>query len=240
MEQKNKMTAIAIGMLVAGAAIGGFSGFNQGQDSADFQASAQVQTQLDALKADNARLESALATEKAKPAQVVTKEVPVEVIKEVQVPGPEITVEVPVDNDKLAMVLEHIYDNQGEVEYLTDGLDDDEVAMIVDRIAMMNEFKSEAIDKMKRGMARELDKEEATTPTYGWVKFDEDDVDRVRVKDEHDEVIVLSSDLEDGDADLLVTASFEYDNDREYEVDFIVEFRDGELDDFYLDAVREK
>jgi len=53
-------------------------------------------------------------------------EVPVEVIKEVQ-----------VDNGNMDLVLDHIYDNDGNIEYLLDDLDDDEIGLIVDRIILL-------------------------------------------------------------------------------------------------------
>ncbi len=165
----------------------------------------------------------------------------IEVIKEVPV---NVTVEVPVDNGNLDVVLEHIYDNDGNVNYLTEDLDDDELSQVVDRVVFINEIKDLAVAEVKAEAADELDKEEliyfdADLDKRVTVTFDEDDIERIRVQDDDDEVIVDDVDFEDNDAEVIVTVNFEQD-DVKFVADFMVEFKDGEVDDLDLLEIRER
>jgi hypothetical protein len=150
----------------------------------------------------------------------VQVEVPVEVIKEVEVP-----VEVLIDNGKLDLVLDHIYDNDGKVEYLTENLDDDEVSLIADRVIFVNDIKKLAADYVKEELADEVDKMSVSGET-----LDEDDIERIRIDDDSDEIVIDDIDFEDKDADVVVTGSFEQD-DIEYEFEAVVEIKDGEVDE---------
>lgn len=154
-----------------------------------------------------------------------TIEVPVEVIKEVPV---EVVKEVVVTDDRLDVVLEHIFDNDGKVEYLTDDLKDSEVAEIADRIILVNEFKALAVAEVKKELADLVDKEVVAGKI-----LDEEDVERVRINDDADEIVVDQIDFEDKDADLLVNGTFEQD-DLKYKFEAEVSFKDGEVDDSKL------
>jgi len=160
----------------------------------------------------------------------VIKEVPVEVIKtetvEIEVP-----VEVEIDNGNLKVVLDHIYDNEGQIEYLLDDLDDDEVDMIVERIVFINEAKMLAIAEVKSEGIDMLDKEYIED-----IKLDEDDIDRFRIYDDDDEVIIDDVDFEDKDAQVLVEAKFEQD-DIKYKALYEVTFKDGIVDDIDLEEI---
>lgn len=156
-----------------------------------------------------------------------TIEVPVEVIKEVNVTE---TVEVPVDNGNLQLVLDHIYDNDGSVNYLTDDLDDDEIDQIVDRIVFMNEVKKLSVDAVKDDLFDELDKFEFVRSDNTTVVLDEDDMERLRVDDDDDEIFVEDVDFEDGDAEVKLTGTFEQD-DEEFKFEVIARFKDGEYDE---------
>lgn len=162
----------------------------------------------------------------------VTKEVPVTVTEYVEVEKPievikevNVTKEVFVDNGKLDEVLEHIYDNKGKVQYLTEDLDDDEVALIADRIIFINEVKKLAVDVVKDELFDELDNEE-----LGTVKFDDKEMERLRVDDDEDEIVIEEVDFDDKDADVLVTGTFEQD-DVKYKFEALVEFKDNEFDE---------
>lgn len=172
------------------------------------------------------------------PADEVVKEVPVNVTVEKEViKYVNSTVEVPVEkiievpvyvnvtNDNLAEVLEHIYDNSGNVEYLVEDLDDDEVSQIADRIVFVNEVKKLAIDAVESDLMDELDGELVNTTT-----LDDRDMERLRIDDDADEILVDSIDFEDRDADLTVTGSFEQD-DVKFDFSAVVRFRDGEYDE---------
>lgn len=148
-------------------------------------------------------------------------------------------VEVEVDNENLDTVLEHIYDNDGSVSYLTEDLDDDELDQIVDRVAFINEIKSLAVAEIKAEAADELDKVVYTFADNSTIEFDEDDIERIRVQDDDDEVVIDDVDFEDSDAEVKVTVNFEQD-DVKFQADFMVEFKDGEVDDLDLLEIRER
>lgn len=141
-----------------------------------------------------------------------------------------VTQEVEVDNGNLRMVLDHIYDNDGDVNYLLDDLDDDEVEQIADRIVFVNEIKkfasdyvdAEVADYMDRMYFEDLD-----------VEFDDRDIERIKVKGDAEDIVIADIDFEDKDADLEVTVEFEQD-DIDYVAVFEVEVKDGEVDDMSL------
>lgn len=159
-------------------------------------------------------------------------EVPVEHVVEVEkiinntieVPI-NVTEYVEVDNENLADVLDHIYDNDGNIEYILDDLDEDEVNQIADRVVLVNEFKTLAIKAVEEELVDELDKIEV-----GVVTLDEDDIERVRIDDDLDEIVIDDIDFEDKDATVIVTGTFEQD-DVKYEYSVDVVFKDGTFDE---------
>jgi len=166
----------------------------------------------------------------------VIKEVPgPEVIKEVEVPV-EVAVEkiVEVDSGNLDLVLQEVYDNDGAVDYLVDGLDDDEIEQIVDRIEFANDAKALAVAEVKKELFDEIDGEDVNG-----VELDEDEMERLRVDDDLNEVILSDVDYEDKDADVNVTGTFEQD-DVKYEYEVLIEIKDGEVDDFEIVSISEK
>lgn len=168
----------------------------------------------------------------------VEKEIPVEVIKqievvkEIEVPV-NVTVEkiVEVDNGKLDLVLDEIFDNDGKVQYLTEDLDEDEVSEIVDRIVFANEAKALAVDYVKKELADELD-----NVVFEDVEFDEDDVEKIRLDDDSDEIELDNIDYEDKDVDVTVTGKFRHD-DEWFEFEAKVEIEDNEVEDFEVEVV---
>jgi len=160
--------------------------------------------------------------------------VPFETIVEVPVIQ-EVEMPVYIDNENLDLVLDHIYDNDGVIEYLTDDLDDDEVNQIVDRIVFINDIKSLAVAEVEKEFLDLIDKEEFEFNNET-IKFDEDDVERVRVRDDADQLIIDSVDFEDSDAEVLVEVRFEQD-DVKYIAKCVVEFKDGLVEDLDLESV---
>ncbi len=138
---------------------------------------------------------------------------------------------VEVDNENLGLVLEHIYDNEGDVNYLTEDLDDDEVEEIVERIVFVNELKSHAVDAVRDNLFDELDKR-----GVGNIELDEDEMERLKIDDRDYEIKVEVSDWDDGEATAIVTGTFEQEdingNDRKFEFTAELDFDDGEFDDF--------
>lgn len=149
-------------------------------------------------------------------------------------------VEVPVDNENLEMVLDNLYDNSVEdgesyLDLLTEDLDDDEVNQIVDRIVFINEAKilaASAVDKLD--IADELEDSD-----YNTFNLDEDDIERIRVQDDADEISISDIDFDDKDAIATVKVEFEQD-DKDYVAEFEVEFRDGEVDDVEVSKITEQ
>ena len=149
--------------------------------------------------------------------QTITEEVvvekiitqPVEVIKEVEV---EKIVEV--DNENLGLVLQKLYDENGDVGYLTSDLFEDELDLIVDRIVKVNDFKLEAESLVKSQFSRELERFDSN--------FDRRDVSRVVVE----EVSLESVDFKYNDAVVEVEVEFRYDSTK-YVAIVEVEFYEG-------------
>lgn len=170
-----------------------------------------------------------------------TVEVPVEVIKTVEkevvreVPGPVQTIyevkEVAVDSGKLDDVLNAIYDADGNLEFVTDDLKESEISEIADRLVFEMDVKAIAAEAVRSKAADTLHKEK-----LGDVKFDEDDIERIRIQDDRGEIEVLDRDFEDGDAEVKVTAHFEQD-DVKYAADFIVLVKEGKFDDIEVDSI---
>jgi len=161
--------------------------------------------------------ENIIAELDKKPADVKIVNVPVEKIVEV---------EKLVDNKNLSVVLDHIYDNEGNVDYLVDDLDDDELSLIVERISFINAIKIIGVDKVKSDLFDELDGE-----SIGEYEFDEDELEKLKIDDEADEIEVIDIDFDDNDAELKITFSFEDEDDVEFEGYAIVSFDDGEFDE---------
>ena len=204
--------AVALGGILVGGALGGVAYSNSGYDIGYKEGQEDFVPQI--------------VTE------IVTEQVdvPVEVITEV---------EVMVDNGNMDLVLEHIYDNEGEVEYLLDDLDDDELDLIVDRISFINDIKAMAVAEVKSEIADEVDKMEISLAGGSTMKLDEDDIERIRVDDDADEVSVRSIDFEDEDAKLELSGSFEQD-DVKFDYAIVAKFKDGEFDEFKEVEVSER
>ena len=228
---KKKIMKVA-GVIGASALLVAAGAFTTGL-SMDKTVQEQV-AQISQLETDNTELDAKIVDlENAEPViEYVDKEVEVEVVVEKI---------IEVDNDNLELVLDHVYDNDGSVEYLLDDLDDDEVMQIVDRVVFINEIKILAAKEVKEEFADLMDKEDFTRPN-GNVKenfFDEDDIERVRVQDDSDELKVIDVDFEDGDADVEVEVYFEQD-DIKYKALVTVEFKDSEVDDIELESVEKR
>lgn len=170
-----------------------------------------------------------------------TVEVEKVVTEYVDVPGPvqiknntvikEVEKIVEVDNGHLDTVLEHIYDNDGSIEYITEDLDDDELDLIVERVSFVNDVKALAVAEVKSEAIDLLHKE-----LVGEVKLDEDDIERLKIYDDADEIALDDIDFEDLDADAYVNVRFEQD-DVDYVAEFKVEIKDGIVDDIDLESV---
>lgn len=147
-------------------------------------------------------------------------EVPVEVIREVN-----------VTDARLGDVVQHIFDRDGDVEYIVDEYDADEVDQIADAFLFVHEMVKEGSDHIKKEIADELDRENVS----GTV-LDEDDVERIRVDDNLDEVGLEDFDAEDKEIDITYNVRFEHD-DEDFTAEVTIEIRDGKVDDMIINQV---
>ena len=138
--------------------------------------------------------------------ETVTEEVIVEVPKEVI---------VEVDNENLGLVLQYAYDKDGDLSLVTDGLFDDELDQVVDRLVQLNDWEAEAQNLALSQFARELDRQHG---------FDRRDTSRAKV--DKDSVSVSNVDFEYKDALVSFEVEFRHDGSL-YTADVEVEFRDG-------------
>lgn len=155
-----------------------------------------------------------------------TIEVPVEKVVE-----KNITQVVYVNNEKLDEVLQYIYDENGNIEYVIEDLKDDEVKYIVDRITFVNEHKVMAVNDTYKDLKYELDDKE-----FNGVIFDKRDIEKIKVDDEFDEIRVVYTDFDDGDITLQLTGSFEQDHEK-YKFTVEVEYRYGEFENINIISV---
>lgn len=158
----------------------------------------------------------------------IIKEVPVNVLITEQIEIEKLVevekiVEVKVDNGNLGLVLDTIYNNNGNVEYLLNDLDNDELDMIVDRIIFTEEVKILAYDGIKKNIIDELDEIEINGE-----ELEDDDIERLKVY--ADDIIIEEIDYDDMDAEVLVEFKFEQ-NDIKYKGSAVAKIRDGKFDE---------
>jgi hypothetical protein len=159
-------------------------------------------------------------------------EVPVEVVKEVFVDKVVVDKEVvEVDNGNLQLVLDSIYDNNGNVEFMIDDLDEDEMGMLVDRMIFVENVKDLAVKEVRENALDELDKE-----YVNGTRLDDRDIEKLKVYSDAEDVSVEDIDFEDFDADVRVKVRFRQD-DVYYNAWFVVEIKDGEVEDLELDTI---
>ena len=174
----------------------------------------------------------------------------VTITKEVSVPGPvqikevaattiETIKEVKVDNGKLALVEQTIFDNDGNVNFLTKDLKDTEIAQIANRIVFMNDAKAIASNYARSNGPRELRRLPVTLKDNTTVTLYEADIHRFRIYDGSTDIKVLDSDFKMNDTDLLVAATFEQGN-IQFNANFTVYVKGGQVDDFRVDSVSQR
>ena len=139
---KKIVGAMSVGVVLLGAGLA--VGHSFGVDS--------TSDKIASLQKEVMDTKSALLAEQSKPATVVEK------IVEVKVPVEKnITKEVLVDNKNLDKVLQFLYDEEGNIEYVTSDLKEKEMGLIVDRIVLVNDFKSMAVSKVSSDAFDELE-----------------------------------------------------------------------------------
>jgi hypothetical protein len=165
--------------------------------------------------------------------ETIVEELPVEkivyqdVIVEVPTIVTETTIvekEVLVDNGNLELVLKYVYD-EGELEFLTEDLFEDELDLIVDRILLIEEVKSVSVDFALSNFARELEKQ---------LDYDRRDVSKVKLVKDSVEFVKESADFKYGEFEVKLSVEFRYDSVVE-EKEVLVEYYDGRVRNILID-----
>lgn len=232
MKTKSKETLKKLGVLALAVTMGAATGVAGTVVSTDHSLPVSVQDQLANYSSQISELSNSLVVANEQITTLENMEPVIEYVTETV----EVPVEVPVDNGNLQLVLDHIYDNNGMVSYLTEDLDDDEVALIADRVVFINDVKSMAVNKVKVDGIDELDNEEFSFNNET-VEFDDNDIERFKVYSDGEDVIIEDVDFDDSDAVVKVEARFEQD-DVKYIATFEVEIKDGRVDDISLEDVK--
>lgn len=155
--------------------------------------------------------------------EFVTKEVPgpvqvqTQIVKEIKY----------VDSGNLSEVLQGIYDADGDLEYITADLDEDELGLIVERIATQNELRAMAEQAVLDEAMDALDRE-----VVGNVTLDEDEMRKFEL----DESEVTSIDFDEKDATVSVDVIFRQDG-KKYVASFEAEVRNGAVRKRDIDLV---
>jgi hypothetical protein len=173
----------------------------------------------------------------AVPPQEVVKVVTKEVVKTVEVAGPIIEVEkevfvdkiVEVESANLPLLLETLYDFDGNVQFLTEDLDDDELDEVVTRLVAVQDAKALAFAQIKRDATDELDGIIVNTTTLY-----EEDIRSLSILD--DEWAVDSVDYEDDEFELSVPIRFKQGAEH-FEAVLQVSVKDGDAKDIDILSV---
>jgi len=160
------------------------------------------------------------------PNTIVDKQIVNNTIEVEKLVNQTVEIEVPVDNGNLDLVLEHLYDNEGNVAYLLDDLKEDDISLITDRIIFVNEIKKLSVDAINEELFDELDNKDVN----GTI-LDDKEMSRLRINDRDYEIGVSVDDFKDGEAKTTVTGTFEQDNVL-YNFEAELDFDDGEFDGF--------
>jgi hypothetical protein len=148
--------------------------------------------------------------------RIIYEEVPVEVIKEVV-----------TNNEEYDATLRVLTDLDGDVELVTDDLEDLSVAEVSERFVFAADALAIAQAEVRAEGMDELHNEVVTLIGGGTITLDEDDMGRFRIGDEPGFVSFSSFDFDDKDAKVLVEASVRQDG-KTFDVLYEVTIRDGE------------
>lgn len=223
MEKTGKvLSAIGIGVLLVGAtALIGHSIDANSTQSKIAKITADDTAKFDSAKIANDKVVSDLSAQLAiKPTSVTS------------VVEKNVTVEVPVDNGNLDSVEQFIWDNSGNIEFITHDLKEKEIAQITDRIVFVNDIKSMAVSDVKDKAFDKLDDK-----TVGGVTFNMKKMSELRVYDDASDITLQSVDFKYKDADAIVKAKFTYDDEDRYDVTFIVSYDKNEFDTISIDSI---
>ena len=151
--------------------------------------------------------------------------VPGDTVYEVKETIKEVEVITEVVGDEFQTVYDYMYDMEGDMTEVMDDLDDDEIDLLAERVFDINEAKIVAVNHVKAELFDEIDGEE-----LGTVEFDEDDLKKLRIDDDFDELLISDADFEDKEFDVTITGTFKQD-DIKYGFEAVVNTEKGYVDD---------
>ena len=219
-----KVAALGLSAAVLAGGIGAALGVYVADDS----------VQVGNLQAQVAAVKESLALEQARVSELVEELESIEPVVETVVEEVEVEKIVEVDNQNLDAVLQHIYNNEGDVSLVVEGLKDSELDQVVDRIIFLNDVEALALSEVRAELKELLHRE-----YVGDVRLYRDEISRVRISDKAGEVEISGVGFRYNDAIAKVSGTFEQDSVK-YEFVVEVEIRDGKVKETELISVSEQ
>lgn len=223
MENKLKKTLYTAGAVVT-AAIVALGSAGMADDSAVVNEQVAKITQLENSVASLNHDVSSLNE------QIVVKD---NLIKELENEEPKViekNVTNPI-NQELLDAFDFLVEFPEYSEAIYDDLDDDEGALIPERIARLKESHAKVIANLEKEFVNEVDKEEVAG-----VKIDEDDVEKVKIYDDFEDAELIKYDWDDDEFTWKVKVKFEHDDD-DFKVFTISDVDEGSVEDIDFEDV---
>jgi len=220
MENKNKMIlAVAgIGLIGAGALMGGIL---PNETEVPYEVE-KIVTQVVNLSSE----QESIAFQNG----VNSVEVPKQV---------EVFTEVEVQSEDFKIVYDYMYDMEGDMSDVMDDLEDDEIELLAERVFLINEAKDLSVEEIEAELFDELDRDSIVLSDNSTLYFDEDDMKKLRIDNDLDELEILESDFDNNEFTVKVTGTFKQD-DVYFNFEAEVEIEDNMVDDFEIVSISER
>lgn len=215
-----KAIGASILMVGASASIAGLASYNSGVHSMD----AQLIALNEQVKVDSSKISELSTALEVKPKETI-KEVPVEIIKNV-------SVNVPVDNGKFDSLMKFIWDENGNIEFMTHDLDEKEYPKIAERYVKVIDFQNSAISEVKDKVFDKLDDK-----TIDGVNLHAKKMSNLKINDDFSDLVISDIDFDSNDATVTVTGKFKYDDESKYDFTAEVSFNNGDYDSMEVTSI---
>jgi len=222
MEWKKIVAGVIAGLVIGGAAFGAIG--NANTNNVELKANSLIAKLNSDIKTLNQRPEFC-------PTPIVCDE---PIVCELCEVTEALSFEV-IEDPTINLINNFIIDREGSLDFVIDGIDTDNPEEIGDAIVFINDAVKIGVDEIKAEFADEIDKMEIVVGN-DTIEFDEDDIERIKVKDDLDKVVFEDFDFEDRDLVVIYNVEFEHD-DVDYKADVVVEFKDGEIEDFDIENI---
>lgn len=150
-------------------------------------------------------------------------------VKSVIVTPPTYITEL-VESDDYIIVYNYMYDMNGDMTELMEDLDDDEISLLGMRVLEINDAKALSVVETEDELFDELDRESIDVDEEEFF-FDEDEMSKLRIDDDLNEISVLDSDFDNHEFMIGLTGTFKQD-DTYFTFEVEVEIEDGYVDSF--------